>query len=201
VGFSDITYLHLPLWERCRLATIHGCLAGARATDGVRRLLMTTDPLTLAPDPDALSARLHRPGVAAGPLIGGNLRSVAGCVGAGLPRLNGAVLFLEDERTVGLGQVDRHLTQLIGSGALDGVAGIALGLFSGFDDYTDRGWHLVDVLEDRLGSLGVPMLGGLMLGHGGVDARGGPDQDAVTIGPVAVLDAGAATLTVGPCVR
>jgi muramoyltetrapeptide carboxypeptidase len=201
VGFSDITYLHLALWDRCRLATIHGCLAGGRATEGVRRLLMTTEPLVLEREPDALSARLHRPGRASGPLIGGNLRSVAGCVGAGLPSLEGAVVFLEDERKVGLGQVDRQLTQLLRSGALDGVAGIALGLFTGFDDYTDRGWHLTDVLEDRLGNLGVPVLGGPKLGHGGVGADGSPDQDATTIGPTAVLDATAATLTVGPCVR
>jgi muramoyltetrapeptide carboxypeptidase len=136
-----------------------------------------------------------------GPLIGGNLGSVAGCVGAGLPVLDGAVLFLEAERTVGLGQVDRQLTQLTRAGSLDGVAGIALGLFSGFDDYTDRGWHLTDVLEDRLGDLGVPVLGGLQLGHGGVDADGAPDQDAFTVGPTAILDTTTATLTVGPCVR
>lgn len=201
VGFSDITYLHLALWERCRLPTIHGCLAGAQATQAVRHLLMTTEPLTLTRDPNALSARIDRPGRAVGPLIGGNLRSVAGCVGAGLPDLNGAVLFLEDERTIGLGQVDRHLTQLIRSGSLDRLAGIALGLFSGFDDYTDRGWHLTNVLEDRLGNLGVPVLGGFQLGHGGVDANGGPDQDAVTIGPTAVLNTTTGTLTVGPCVR
>jgi muramoyltetrapeptide carboxypeptidase len=201
VGFSDITYLHLALWKRCRLATIHGCLAGTRATRAVRHLLMTTEPLTLARDADALSARIDRPGRATGPLVGGNLRSVAGCVGVGLPNLDGAVLFLEDERTVGLGQVDRQLTQLLRSGSLNGVAGIALGRFTGFDDYTDRGWHLTEVLDDRLGDLGVPILGGLQLGHGSVASDGVPDQDAATIGPTAVLDTTTATLTVGPCVR
>ena len=201
VGFSDITSLHLALWHRCRLATVHGCLAGGRATASVRQLLMTTEPLTLRRDPDALSAAVEVPGRAAGPLVGGNLREVAGSVGVRLPSLAGAILFLEDVRTVGLGQVDRQLTQLIRSGVLDGVHGVALGLFTGFDDVSDRGWGLLDVLHDRLGPLGVPVLGGLMAGHGGVGDDGGPDQDAVAIGAPAVLDTAAGTLTVGPCVH
>jgi muramoyltetrapeptide carboxypeptidase len=201
VGFSDITCLHLALWRHCRLANIHGCLAGARATASVRRLLMTTQSLTVRRDPDALSAAVEVPGHATGLLIGGNLREVAGSVGVRLPSLDGAILFLEDFRTIGLGQVDRQLTQLIRSGVLDGVRGVALGLFTGFDGYIDRGWGLLDVLRDRLGQLGVPVLGGLMAGHGGVGVDGGPDQDAVAIGATAVLDTAAGTLTVGPCVR
>jgi muramoyltetrapeptide carboxypeptidase len=196
VGFSDITNLHLALWHRCRLATIHGCLAGARATASVRQLLMTTDPLTLRSDPAALSAQVAVPGRASGPLVGGNLREVAGSVGTRLPTLEGAILFLEDQRTVGLGQVDRHLTHLIRSGSLHGVAGVALGLFSGFDGLNDRGWNLGEVLNDRLGQLGVPVLGGLLLGHGGLGDDGEPDQDATTIGPTATLDTHRGTLTV-----
>ncbi|WP_174561815.1 hypothetical protein [Rhodococcus triatomae] len=33
---------------------------------------------------------------------------------------------------------------------------------------TARGWNILDVLRDRLGSLGVPVLGGLMIGHNGI---------------------------------
>lgn len=108
---------------------------------------------------------------------------------------------LETFRGMGLGLVDRQLTQIIRSGVLDHIAGIALGLFTEFDGYTDRGWNVLDVLRDRLGTLGVPVLGGIKAGHGGVGADGGPDQFALTIGATAVLDADAATLTVGPCVR
>lgn len=201
VGFSDITNLHLALWSRCRLMSVHGCLAGATATASVRRLLMSTDPLVVASDPSAASAEIGVPGRAVGPLVGGNLREVAGSVGVRLPSLRGSILFVEDQRTIGLGQVDRHLTQLRRSGALDGIVGVALGLFTGFEGYVDRGWELADVLRDRLADLGVPVLGGLPLGHGGVGPDGGPDQAAVTIGATAVLDADAGTLTVGPCVR
>lgn len=200
VGFSDITNLHLALWQHCQLATIHGCLAGSDATRAVRQLLMSSEGLRVQRDRHALSAAIEVPGQAGGPLLGGNLREVAGSIGVGLPDLDGAILFLEEQRLVGLGQIDRNLTQLFRSGSLDGVVGIALGSFAGFDDYADRGWTLVDVLHDRLGGLGVPVLGGLPLGHGGVGADGSPDQSAVTLGATCVLDTAAGTLTVGPCV-
>ncbi|WP_414938596.1 S66 peptidase family protein [Amycolatopsis sp. cmx-11-51] len=100
-------------------------------------------------------------------------------------------LFLEVERSIGLGQIDRQVTQLIRSGSLRGVRGVALGRFPGFDDYTDRGWTLVDVLTDRLGSLGVPVLGGLDVGRG-------TDPLSVPLGPPAVLNTVAGTLTVAP---
>jgi muramoyltetrapeptide carboxypeptidase len=201
VGFSDITYLHLALWQHCRVPGIHGCLAGATAISTVRRLLMATDPLVLQRDTAALSAAIQVGGQARGRLIGGNLTSVATSVGVRLPDLKGAILFLEAQREIGLGLVDRQLTQLVRSKALDGVAGIALGSFQGFAGYADRGWTILDVLHDRLGSLGVPVLGGFFCGHELIGADGEPDQSAVSIGTMAVLDGDQGSLTLEPCVR
>jgi muramoyltetrapeptide carboxypeptidase len=201
VGFSDITNLHLAIWKHCKVPSIHGCLAGANAQASVHHLLTSGQPLTIASDPTAYSAAINVPGTATGPLIGGNMREIAGSVGVRLPSMEGAILFLEDERKIGLGQVDRQLTQLIRSGSLDGIVGVALGLITGFEDYVDRDWNLLDVLHDQLGSLGVPVLGGLKLGHGGIGVDGEPDQFAATIGATATLDANLGTLTVGPCVH
>jgi muramoyltetrapeptide carboxypeptidase len=75
-----------------------------------------------------------------------------------------------------LGQVDRELTQLKRSGALNGIAGIALGRCPGFEGYEDRGRTLLDVLQDQLCGLGLPVLGGLDIGHM-------PSPLAVPIGP------------------
>ncbi|MET9088669.1 hypothetical protein ABZX77_43480 [Streptomyces sp. NPDC004237] len=109
-------------------------------------------------------------GSATGILMGGNLDAIRTETGAGLPRLRGAILFLEHRRGTGLGEVDRALTQLTRSGALDGLHGVALGQFLGFerdaDDPTLGGWGIRDVLRDRLAGLGVPVLGGLPAGHG-----------------------------------
>ncbi len=201
VGFSDITYLHLALWHNCRLAGIHGALAGVTAVTTVRKLLMTTERLELQSDPGSLSAAVKVSGTATGPLVGGNLTSIASAREAALGCLDGTILFIENPRTIGLGQVDRALTSLLRVGALEGVRGVALGLFSGFDDYTDRGWNLVDVLTDRLAVLGVPVLGGLWAGHGGTGPDGQPDQTALPLGTVATLDADAGTISLQPCVH
>lgn len=193
VGFSDITALHLALWRHCGLAGIHGFLAGPRSAAATRRLLMDGEPAVLHRDPRAMTVEAEVPGTATGDLVGGNLGTVAHAVGAGLPSLAGTILFLEAERTIGLGQIDRQLTQLIRSGALDGVRGVALGRYPGFEDYTDRDWTLVDVFKDRLGSLGVPVLGGIDVGHGA-------DPLSLPLGPLAVLDTAAGTLSVEPAV-
>jgi len=194
VGFSDITYLHLALWHHCRIRSIHGALAGPTAQATVRQLLMTTDPLTVHRRDSAVSATVSSPGRASGPLIGGNLTSVATSIGSHLPSLDGAIVFLEDLRHKGLGLVDRRLTQLIRSGSLDGIAGVVLGSFDGFRDVVDRGWTIVDVLQDRLGGLGVPIVGGIFAGHdlNGIDGR--PDQTALPLGATAEIDADAGTV-------
>jgi muramoyltetrapeptide carboxypeptidase len=53
------------------------------------------------------------------------------------------------------------LTQLLMSGALDRISGVAVGALEGFEDYQDREWTVLDVFRDRLGPLGVPILAGL----------------------------------------
>jgi len=129
-----------------------------------------------------------RPGKAAGRLLGGNLSVLAALVGTPwLPDFAGAILFLEDFRQIGLGQVDRQLTHLIRAGALRHVRGVAVGRFAGFDGLVDRGWSLDDVLADSLDALGVPVLGGLPIG---------PGERPVPVGVPAVLNAAAGTLTV-----
>ncbi|MDX8144053.1 LD-carboxypeptidase [Lentzea sp. BCCO 10_0061] len=193
-GFSDITSLHLALWRHCRIAGIHGFLAGARSAASTRSLLMETEPAVLRRDQEALTAAVQVGGVATGNLVGGHLGTLAWSVGAGLPELDGAILFLEAPRAVGLGHVDRQLTQLIRSGSLRGLRGVALGRFPGFEDYTDRDWTVLDVLRDRLEPLGVPVIGGIDVGHG-------DHPLSIALGPMAELDADSGTLTVGPAVR
>lgn len=195
IGFSDITYLHAALWRECRLPSVHGCLVGGQAVATAKNLMADGVPVVVRSDRDAYSALVHRGGVATGPLVGGNLSSLCHMVGGGLPSMRGSILLLEDTREMGLGRVDRQLTQLKRAGAFDGVAGLALGLFTGFDEYEDRGWSLVDVLNDHLEPLGIPILGGLKMGHNGVDEVGMMDQACVALGANAVLDADARTLT------
>lgn len=187
IGFSDITALH-QVWHGAGVPSVHGAVAGTRM-DTVRRLLVGEPGEPVRSDPGQFGAVLTTTGVASGPLFGGNLDMLARGVGVVDNNLEGHVLLLETHREVGLGMVDRALTQLLLSGSLAGISGVAVGTLEGFEGYQDRGWTVLDVLQDRLGSLGVPVLAGLPLGHL-------ENPVSVPLGVGSVLDAGAGTLTV-----
>ncbi|MEQ4208316.1 LD-carboxypeptidase [Actinopolymorpha sp. B9G3] len=203
VGFSDITHLHLALWRRCRLVGLTGPFVnwydeytGPASAESLRRALMTTDPITVHQDPAEPTAAVTVEGSASGFLMGGNLSEVRGEVGVELPSLDGAILFIEDVKGTGLGQVDRELTQLMKSGSFDGLRGVAVGQFPGFEETVRGGWTIIDVLRDRLTRLGVPVLGGLPIGH-----AHNPHLPTLPLGTNATVDTAAGTLTVAAGVR
>lgn len=96
--------------------------------------------------------------------------------------------------------MDRFLTQLMASGALDGVAGVVLGSFECLREFSDRGWNVIDVLQDRLGALNVPVMGGIDAGHDLKDSNGNTDQYAIPLGSFAAIDTSKGTLTMQPVV-
>ncbi|WP_426244860.1 S66 peptidase family protein [Nocardioides sp. LHG3406-4] len=163
VGYSDITALH-RLWHMAGVPSLHGAVAGEHA-EIVRDILYGGTPAPVRADPTQFGAELTTGGRAVGKLFGGNLEMLARSVGVLDFDMRGHVLLLEINKLAGLGNVDRALTQLLMSGALDGVVGVALGWLTGFEDYEDRGWTILDVLRDRLGTLDVPLLAGLPFGH------------------------------------
>jgi len=55
-------------------------------------------------------------------------------------------------------------------------------------DRSDRGWTIVDVLKDRLGSLNVPVPGGMDSGHDLLDQTGNSNFSAIPLGSVATLN-------------
>jgi muramoyltetrapeptide carboxypeptidase len=189
IGFSDITALHLALWRRLRLATVHGPVAaqldkgaGSVTALGAHHAIMSTSPVTLNADRTELTYTVRSRGRAEGTLLGGNLSLVTATVGTpDWPDLSGAILLIEDVSEEPY-RVDRMLTQLLRSGVLAEVAGVAIGQF------TECG-EVSGVLAERLGPLGIPVLGGLPVGHG-------EQHVAVPLGTRAVLDADAGSLTV-----
>ena len=124
-------------------------------------------------------------GQARGRLIGGNLEMIATAAGWALPNLTGAILLVEAVNMY-LGQLDRQLTMLRKGGHLDGLAGVAIGQF--IDVEPSGHMTVIDLLLDHLGSLDVPILGGLPLGHGDRPLR-------IPTGTWAVLDADSRELT------
>jgi len=198
VGFSDITFVHLALYRHCRLGTFHAPMVdwdddhyGPRSAETLRLALTTTDPITLRSRPTAATAVLTTRGQATGVLLGGNIRAVGQSIGWG-PSYDGAILALE---AIGLmpGEIDGTLTQLLNSGGLAGVRGVAIGQFIRSAEPGPGKWSFLDILSDRLGGLGVPLLGGLPIGHG-------PHPPTVPLGTKATLDADTGTLTIASSV-
>lgn len=122
--------------------------------DTLRAALMTTGPRTITSRQDEPTSQLTTSGTVGGPLLGGNLDMVAAGAGSALPDLNGAM--------------DRQLTMLRKAGHLDGIKGVAVGQFTKFKP--SKGVTIVSLLQDHLARLGVPILGGLPLGHGDLPA-------------------------------
>jgi muramoyltetrapeptide carboxypeptidase len=201
LGFSDITALLLALHQRTGLITFHGPVARHEMTDFTRshleRVVATAAPAgrlaPLDPPPQMLVPSRNRVtalagGAAEGPLIGGNLTLVQCLLGTPyLPSLDGAILFLED---VGeeFYRVDRMLSHLRLAGALDRLAGVALGRFTEMHRRgADGATGLDRILADYLKPLGIPVVMGLPFGH--VD-----DQWTLPVGSRARLDGDAGTL-------
>ncbi|WP_052391402.1 S66 peptidase family protein [Streptomyces sp. NRRL B-24484] len=189
VGFSDITVLHETVDLRLGVPTLYGPMGTAAAflddpatADHLRRTLFeptTTRVLTSA------TAEPLVPGRAAGTTAGGCASLLATDRGSRTARRSfaGTVLLLEDVNEQPY-RLDRTLTQLLRSGALEGVAGIALGSWEGCGPP-----ELVrEVMLDRLAPLGVPVIWELGFGHG-------PSSLTVPLGVPAVLDADSGTLT------
>jgi muramoyltetrapeptide carboxypeptidase len=199
VGFSDITALQLAAWRHARLASVYAPMAawsdrtGPASADSLRSALMSTADVVLHARSEEESSAVRVTGPpASGVLIGGNLCLIASTLGTpDMPDLAGAILLIEDVDEPPY-KVDRMLTQLRRTGALRGIVGVAVGQFTRCTD----GWPttIVDVLQDRLGDLGVPVLGGLPVGHG-------QDQLSVPVGVLATLDVGAGTLTASAAVH
>ncbi|MFI5936455.1 LD-carboxypeptidase [Actinoplanes sp. NPDC051494] len=195
VGFSDLTALSGRLWNRARLTSFYGPMinwtdsrTGPVEIESLRSALMTTDPIVLTPDPAEPSATVVVPGRATGTLLGGNLTMLQTSIGtADLPALRGAILLFEDTDESPY-SYDRMLTQLRRSGALDQISGIAIGQFTNAPVSAGQ-WTAAEAVLDRVGDLGVPVLGGLRVGHGN-------GQLTVPLGSMATIDTTTATLTV-----
>jgi muramoyltetrapeptide carboxypeptidase len=163
VGFSDTTALHAA-WARAGLRSLHAPMVAAlgRADAPLLERWIATVEGRLAPPVEGLAR--WATGTAEGPLVGGNLAVLAALVGTPYaPPPDGCVLFLEDvgERPY---RVDRMLTTLLHAGWLARVAAVVVGAFSDCAPGED-GTCVEDVLRERLGHAGVPVLAGLPAGH------------------------------------
>lgn len=180
IGYSDITALHLAIQQETGLMTFHGPVGTSEYTDYTRQYLRkvlfageASRPLTIPLSPENIAnpepgyrLEVIRPGLASGPLVGGNLSLLSAMVGtAHEPQVKGRILFMEEvgEKPY---RIDRMLTQLRQALPLEKAAGIALGIFNDCQpDEDDLSLTLMETLKDRLGDLNIPVVYGLSFGH------------------------------------
>lgn len=199
-GFSDITALLHAVHSRSGLVTFH-CPAGVSEWNEFswrhfKGVVLDGAPVLMRNEPDKGSLPVPRddrtltirPGVARGPLLGGNLAVLSSLCGSGyLPSFDGAILFLEEINEF-IYRVDRMLSTLKLAGVMDRLAGVMLGAFTnctpgeGFGSLT-----LDEVFEDYFGPLGVPVYRGASFGHI-------KRKFTLPLGVQAEIDAGAGTV-------
>lgn len=191
VGFSDVCALHALIQRHAELGSIHGPvvtqLGELGGIDRARLEAVLSGQWTELRYPGDRPP--IAPGRASGLLIGGCLSVIAPLIGTEffyLPK--DAILLLEDVGEAPY-RVDRLLTHLRLAGILDRVGGVALGDFIDCDSPRDGEQSVEDVLEERLGDLGVPVLRSLSIGHGNRNL-------AIPLGARATIDAGENALVV-----
>lgn len=165
IGFSDVTALFAALHPRGLGPLVHG---------PVLHSLPITEPGSVEHLLDLLAGRPLEPlvgepwidGVAEGPLVGGNVALLAALCGTPWQLdARGCVLVLEEVGEAPY-RVDRMLQQLGSAGVFDGVVGVAVGDLVDCRVPDGASFTIRDVVLEHIGGLGVPVVGGLPIGHG-----------------------------------
>jgi len=179
-GFSDVTALQYALYNNSNLITFHGPVSiSTFSSFSIKNfnniLLHPKEELELE---NSKTTNNHNPygisvisdGVAEGELIGGNLSIVVSLIGTDYDiDLSGKIIFLEEFLEEPY-RIDRMLTQMIQAEKFENAAGIALGVFkmcepNEINPSFSESFSLLEVLEDRLGKLKIPVVYGLSFGH------------------------------------
>ncbi|HNP34732.1 MAG TPA: LD-carboxypeptidase [Woeseiaceae bacterium] len=202
-GYSDISGILLAVHKKTSLVGFHGPIALGNWSDYTlqefEKVLVNPAPRTqIAAPPPFETGRGHldrenrlvtiTKGTARGRLVGGNLTLLASLMGTEFePVFKDRILFLEDVGEAPY-RIDRMLTQLRLAGRLRELAGIAIGKFTEVSASSGNTFSINEILRDRCGDLGVPVVTGFMIGH--IE-----DKTTVPIGIEAELNAGKQSLT------
>ncbi|MGB5287248.1 MAG: LD-carboxypeptidase, partial [Ignavibacteriaceae bacterium] len=180
IGFSDVTALHFAIYKNSGLITFHGPVGVSTFSqfsiknfndvliDPKHKLVLTNS--SGDNNYNIYGITTIAGGTGEGKLIGGNLSIVTSLIGTEYDLdFSGKIVFLEEfiEEPY---RIDRMLTQMLQSGKFRNAAGIALGVFkmcepSKTNPSFTESFSLMDVLKDRLGNLGIPVVYGLSFGH------------------------------------
>lgn len=175
IGFSDVTALHLHIFKKVKLQSIH-----AKMSHGFAK-----DPSTLDADQiaslqsiqnmlmgeknqyKAIADLANRLGTASGVLIGGNLAVFQSLIGSESDiNTDHKILFLEDTGEY-LYQLDRLFWTMKRAGKLNKLKGLIIGGFSlkKDDPGEEFALSLKDIVMEKISEFNFPVCFGFPVGH------------------------------------
>ncbi|PNU19147.1 LD-carboxypeptidase [Geothermobacter hydrogeniphilus] len=161
-GFSDLSALLNPIYERTGLVTLHAPMLINLDAPTPFTLKSLRNAVNGYPQKDLFKgARLtvYQPGAATGVLKGGNLITLTALIGTDWEiDTRGSILFFEDVDEK-LHEVDRYLTQWILAGRFAGIRALILGDFRGI-----RSRRVYEILASQM-ELDFPVVHCPNIGH------------------------------------
>lgn len=180
IGYSDVTALLYGIYKKTGLITFHGPVGISSYNDFSKKyfkhvLMNPVEELELTNSSSGNNENIYglttiSSGTASGELVGGNLSIVVSLIGTDYDiDTKGKIIFLEEYIEEPY-RVDRMLTQMVQAGKFDEAAGVALGIFRKCESKKENpsfsnSFTLMEVLEDRLSNLKIPVVYGISFGH------------------------------------
>ncbi len=170
VGYSDVTSLLLAVYARTGIVTFHGPV-GISTWQGITSssfvdTLVEGRPPRLGPETrdNRDATETVRPGVAEGPVVGGNLSVIAALAGTGyLPDFDGHVVFFEEVEEDAY-RLDRLLVQLELAGVLRKPAAVVFGQCTRCSS-GGSSWTAERAIREHLALYPAPAFLGAPIGH------------------------------------
>ena len=169
IGYSDVTILHVHLYSKFGIASLHSPMASAFNNGGVQNEFVQSLRKAIIGEPCYYSYNPHtlnKEGVAEGELVGGNLSLLVHLIGTPSEvDTKNKVLFLEDVGEY-LYNVDRMMMQLKRSGKLESLAGLVIGGFTEMKDtIIPFGQNVYEIIFDKVKDYNYPVCFDFPIGH------------------------------------
>jgi muramoyltetrapeptide carboxypeptidase len=161
-GFSDLSALLNPIFERTGLVTLHAPMLINLDSPTLFTLKSLLNAVNGYPEKNLFKGtrlKVYHPGVASGLLKGGNLITLTALIKTDWEiETKGAILFFEDVDEK-LHEIDRYLTQWILAGKFNGIKALILGDFRGI-----RSQQVYEILASQI-QIDFPVVHCPNIGH------------------------------------
>lgn len=169
-GYSDVTYLHTAIHQKTNLITFHGPMIVSIGKKICHQKTKQTlkqmfDPTNIIYDESISKLTVINEGEANGQIVGGNLSLITSSIGTPYEiDLDEKILLLEDVDEPPY-KIDSMLNQLINSGKLTTIKGIAIGDFQ-LPKYNDLPHKpLGKIFRKYFTKLNIPIMSNFKIGH------------------------------------